>query len=444
MTMPGDTWERDDMTEQMNHTDRRTMVKATAAAAGLAVIPAALGRAADVAGTETIKVGLVGCGGRGTGAAFNALDASPNAQLVAMADVFPDRLKGSRNNLVKRGNQCLVTDEDCYVGFDAYKQLMARDDVDVVILATPPHFRPPHFAEAIRQGKHVFMEKPVAVDPAGIRLVMSAADEADSKSLSVVAGTQRRHEKCYLDVMERIRNGEIGETVAAKCYWNMGGLWNREPQNDWSDMEWQLRNWLYFTWLSGDHIVEQHVHNLDATNWAMGNHPIKCTGMGGRQARIDPNYGHIYDHFAIDYEYPGGLHAMSMCRQGDGCSSRVEEVIQGTKGRAVTSSGRARFEGGPEWTFSGDNPNPYVVEHKDLHASILGQTNRLNEGHRIAESTLTAIMGRMAAYSGKDITWEQALNAELDMTPPQYAFVEIDIPQIPRPGRTAHDEELWT
>ncbi len=197
------------MTEPQNRTDRRTMVKATAAAAGLAVIPAALGRAADVAGTESINVGLVGCGGRGTGAAFNALDASPNARLVAMADVFPDRLQSARNNLVKRGDQCRVTDEDCHVGFDAYQKLMARDDVDVVILATPPHFRPAHFAEAVRQDKHVFMEKPVAVDPAGIRIVMKAADEADNKSLSVVAGTQRRHEQCYLDVMERIRNGEI-------------------------------------------------------------------------------------------------------------------------------------------------------------------------------------------------------------------------------------------
>ncbi|MCH2132467.1 MAG: Gfo/Idh/MocA family oxidoreductase [Phycisphaerales bacterium] len=430
------------MSEQNGQPDRRTMVKATAAAAGLAVVPSLLGRTAHAAGQETITVGLVGCGGRGTGAAFNAMEASPEARIVALADVFPDRLQGARNNLQKR-EQCTVTNDDCYVGFDAYQKLMARDDVDVVILATPPHFRPMHFAHAIGQGKHVFMEKPVAVDPAGVRIVMAASDEADSKNLSVAAGTQRRHEKCYLDVMERIRNGEIGEPVAARCYWNMGGLWNRGRQDNWSDMEWQMRNWLYFTWLSGDHIVEQHVHNLDATNWALGAHPIRCTGMGGRQARIDPSYGHIYDHFAIDYEYPNGVHALSMCRQGDGCSSRVEEAIQGTKGRAVTSSGRARLEGGPSWTFEGKNPNPYVVEHQDLHNSLRGQGNRLNEGHQIAESTLTAIMGRMAAYSGKDITWEDALNADLDMTPPQYAFVEIDIPEIPRPGRTAHDAELW-
>ena len=430
------------MSKQNHQPDRRTMVKATAATAGLAVVPSLLGQAAHAAGSETLNIGLVGCGGRGTGAAFNAMEASPEARIVALADVFPDRLQGSRNNL-QRQEQCTVTDDDCHVGFDAYRKLMARDDIDVVILATPPHFRPIHFAEAIRKGKHVFMEKPVAVDPAGVRLVLAASDEADSKNLSVAAGTQRRHEKCYLDAMERIRNGEIGEPVAARCYWNMGGLWKRDRQDNWSDMEWQMRNWLYFTWLSGDHIVEQHVHNIDATNWALGGHPVKCTGMGGRQARIDPSYGHIYDHFAIDYEYPGGIHALSMCRQGDGCSSRVEEVIQGTKGRAITSSGRARFEGGTDWSFSGDNPNPYVMEHRNLHASIRGDSDRLNEGHRIGESTLTAIMGRMAAYSGKDITWEEALNADLDMTPPQYAMVDIAIPEIPRPGRTAPDAELW-
>ncbi len=430
------------MSKQNHQPDRRTMVKATAATAGLAVVPSLLGQAAHAAGSETLNIGLVGCGGRGTGAAFNAMEASPEARIVALADVFPDRLQGSRNNL-QRQEQCTVTDDDCHVGFDAYRKLMARDDIDVVILAPPPHFRPIHFAEAIRKGKHVFMEKPVAVDPAGVRLVLAASDEADSKNLSVAAGTQRRHEKCYLDAMERIRNGEIGEPVAARCYWNMGGLWKRDRQDNWSDMEWQMRNWLYFTWLSGDHIVEQHVHNIDATNWALGGHPVKCTGMGGRQARIDPSYGHIYDHFAIDYEYPGGIHALSMCRQGDGCSSRVEEVIQGTKGRAITSSGRARFEGGTDWSFSGDNPNPYVMEHRNLHASIRGDSDRLNEGHRIGESTLTAIMGRMAAYSGKDITWEEALNADLDMTPPQYAMVDIAIPEIPRPGRTAPDAELW-
>ena len=423
--------------------DRRTMVKVAATAAGLVAVPSALAHALDAGGSQRLNIGLIGCGGRGTGAAYNAMDASPEARVVAMADVFDDSLRNSRHNLSKR-DQCLVTDGDCYVGFDAYKKLMARDDVDVVILATPPHFRPMHYAHAVEKGKHVFMEKPVAVDPAGIRLVMEASRKADDKSLSVVAGTQRRHEQCYLDIMEAIQDGKIGQPVAARCYWNMGGLWKRDRQPGWTDMEWQLRNWLYFTWLSGDHIVEQHVHNLDAVNWAIGNHPVKCTAMGGRQSRIDDAYGHIFDHFAVDYEYPDGIHAMSMCRQGDGCSSRVEEVIQGTQGRAVMSSGRARIEGGHDWTFAAENPNPYLVEHHDLHESIRGNTSRINEGHRIAESTLTAIMGRMAAYSGKDITWDEALGAQLDMRPRAYDFIELDVPEIARPGRTAHDSELWT
>ncbi len=419
------------------------MVKLAATAAGLAAVPATLAQAIDARGQQRLNIGLIGCGGRGTGAAYNAMDASPEARVVAMADVFDDSLRNSRHNLAKR-DQCLVTDGDCYVGFDAYKKLMQRDDVDVVILATPPHFRPMHYAHAIEKGKHVFMEKPVAVDPAGIRLVMEASRRADENSLSVVAGTQRRHEQCYLDIMERIRSGEIGQPVAARCYWNMGGLWKRDRQPEWTDMEWQLRNWLYFAWLSGDHIVEQHVHNLDAVNWAIGSHPVRCTAMGGRQSRIDEAYGHVFDHFAVDYEYADGVHAMSMCRQGDGCSSKVEEVVQGTKGRAVTSSGRARLEGGSDWIFTADNPNPYQVEHQALHESIRGDSTRLNEGHRIAESTMTAIMGRMAAYSGRDITWEEALNAELDMRPEQYDFVELDVPQIARPGRTAHDAELWS
>ena len=419
------------------------MVKLAATAAGLATVPGALAQAIDVGGQQRLNIGLIGCGGRGTGAAYNAMDASEEARVVAIADVFDDSLRIARHNLAKR-NQCLVTDGDCYTGFDAYRKLMERDDVDVVILATPPHFRPMHYAHAIEKGKHVFMEKPVAVDPAGIRLVMDASRRADEKSLSVVAGTQRRHERCYLDIMERIRSGEIGQPVAARCYWNMGGLWKRDRQPEWTDMEWQLRNWLYFAWLSGDHIVEQHVHNLDAVNWAIGSHPVKCTAMGGRQSRIEDAFGHIFDHFAVDYEYADGVHAMSMCRQGDGCSSKVEEVIQGTNGRAVTSSGRARLEGGPDWIFSEDNPNPYQIEHHDLHESIRGNSRRLNEGHRIAESTMTAIMGRMAAYSGRDITWEEALNAQLDMRPEQYDFIELDIPQIARPGRTAHDAELWS
>jgi predicted dehydrogenase len=420
--------------------DRRLFLSTSIAGTAAASM---LSRATWAAGTDRLRVGLVGCGGRGTGALFNATSASPDVEVAAIADLFPDRLASCRGHLEQLGDRVALTDEDCYVGWDAYKKLMARPDIDIVILATPPHFRPMMFAEAIANDKHVFMEKPVAVDPAGVRIVMAAGDVADQRGLSVVAGTQRRHEACYLDMMRRIRDGEIGEPVAARCYWNQGGLWNRGRNDDWSDMEWQLRNWLYFTWLSGDHITEQHVHNLDAVNWALGSHPIRCMGMGGRQSRTQPEYGHCFDHFAIDYEYPGGVHALSMARQADGSASRVEEVIQGTKGRSVSTSGQTRFEGGRNWSFTAENPNPYVQEHRNLHASIRGEQARLNEARRIAESTLTAIMGRMSAYSGRELTWDEVLNSNMDLSPPSYSFTTLDVPAIPVPGRTDPHDSLW-
>lgn len=403
----------------------------------------AMARTAFAAGTDRLGVGVIGCGGRGTGAAFNAVQASPHVDIVALGDVYSDRLQGSRGHMQQLEGRVTVTDDDCFTGWDAYQRVIAHPSVDMVILATPPHFRPMHFHHAVANGKHVFMEKPVAVDPAGVRKVIAAAAVADAKNLSVVAGTQRRHEACYLEAMRRIRDGEIGEPVSACCYWNQGGLWSNDRQPDWTDMDWQLRNWLYFTWLSGDHITEQHVHNLDAMNWALGAHPKSATGVGGRQTRTAARYGHGFDHFAIDYEYPGGVHAMSMCRQADGCDGRVEEIVQGTQGRSVTSSGRARFEGGPDWSFTGENPNPYVVEHQNLQASIRGERPRLNEGRRIAESSLTAIMGRMSAYSGKTITWEEAMQADLDLSPKDYAFGELATPTIARPGTTKMEDTLW-
>ncbi len=421
--------------------DRRSFIGSSIAGTAAAAV---LQRAAWAAGVDQLNVGVIGCGGRGTGALFNAAEASPEVRITALADLFPDRLARCRAYLKELGDRVTISDDDCYTGWNAYRELLSRPDIDLVILATPPHFRPTMAAEAVRQNTHVFMEKPVAVDPTGVRLVMAAGDIADQKGLSIVAGAQRRHETCYLEAMKRIRDGEIGDPIAARCYWNQGGLWNHARRDEWSDMEWQLRNWLYFTWLSGDHITEQHVHNLDAINWALGHHPVKCTGMGGRQSRTAPEYGHCFDHFAIDYEYPGGIHMMSMCRQADGAAGRVEEVVQGTRGRAVLSSGRARFEGGPTWTFSADNPNPYVQEHRALHASIRGESPRLNEARRIAESTLTAIMGRISAYSGKEITWDAALHSELDLTPPAYALAELDVPSVAIPGHTGPNDTLWT
>jgi predicted dehydrogenase len=433
------------MNDQADHHDhdrpdvsRRDFVKtttATVAAAGPLAATATVLAAGARRAADPLHVGLVGCGGRGTGAAANALEASDDVKLVALADVFPDRLKTCRANLESMGDRARVPDDRCFVGFDAYRQLLDTD-VDVVLLATPPHFRPMQFEAAVRAGKHVFMEKPVAVDPAGVRRVIDAANEAKRKRLCVVAGTQRRHQGNYIEAMRRVHDGAIGEIVSARCYWNQGGLWMKEQHSSWSDMEWQLRNWLYFTWLSGDHICEQHIHNLDAVNWAMGAHPIRALGTGGRQARTHPNYGHIFDHFAIEYEYPGGRSMLSMCRQQDGCPPRVEEVIDGCAGRLTTRPGLAVITGANAWRFSGNNPNPYVQEHRDLQAAIRGDEPYVNEGVRVAESTLTAIMGRMSAYTGQEVTWEQAMSSTLDLTPPVYEFGPMPVGAVAIPGRT--------
>ena len=421
--------------------NRRDFVKATsaglaAASIGGLIVPQAVAGGYFHNNDDVIRVGVIGCGGRGTGAAHNALDASPDVQIVALGDTFSDRLTSCRDSLIgKDSSRATVAEEQCFTGFDAYEKVIACD-VDYVILATAPHFRPLHFQAAIEAGKHVFMEKPVATDPAGIRTVIEAAKKAEAKKLSVVAGTQRRHEACYLALMEKIESGVIGDVISARCYWNQGGLWVKEKQLDWSDMEWQIRNWLYFTWTSGDHIVEQHVHNLDVCNWAMGGPPVKCMGMGGRQVRTEEKYGNIFDHFAVEYEYENGGVVNSQCRQIDGCATRVSEMIAGTKGSTYSSPGQARIMGENKWRYDGDNPNPYMVEHANLIASMRGNGQYFNEAKRVAESTLTAIMGRMSAYTGKEVTWEQAMNSKLDLSPEVYDWVDMDVRDVAVPGRT--------
>lgn len=418
--------------------DRRDFVRSVGM---VAAMPAIVSAAPSILGAmprreEEITVGLIGCGGRGTGAAVNALEAGPNVKIHAMGDLFVDRLKGSRDNLQKRdGDRVDVPESRQFVGFDAFQGVIGTD-CDMVILATPPGFRPQHFEAAVAGGKHVFMEKPVAVDASGIRKVMEGAAAAKAKKLSVVSGTQRRHEECYLEAMERLHRGDIGKLLAARCYWNMGGLWNVDARDDRSDMENQIRNWLYYTWLSGDHIVEQHVHNLDAINWAFQSPPEKVFGVGGRQARTTDQYGHIFDHFGLEYGYPDDRFAMSMCRQQVGTDGRVEELITGSEGTAKLSSGRAQLTGPNAWRFKGPQKNPYVQEHMDLQASIRGSGPYLNEGQRIAESTLTAIMGREAAYTGKVITFEEALNSDQDLMPEIMEFAETSNPPVPVPGKT--------
>ncbi len=411
---------------------RREFVKTSAAAAaGLALMPS--GNFAYAAGSDTLRYGLVGCGGRGTGAAVNAVEAAEGVVLVAMGDLFEDRLDDSKQKLKEQlGDAYQVPAEQEFVGWDNFRQVV-DSDVDVVIFATPPVFRPIHVPYAIEKGRHVFMEKPIAVDPVGARIFLDLADEVDRKGLSVVAGTQRRHERQYLETMRRIHDGAIGEIVAGQVYWNQGALWHVDRKPGWSDMEHHLRNWLYYTHLSGDHVVEQHIHNIDVANWALNGHPVRAVGVGGRQERVSPIYGYIYDHFAIDFEYPNGARVLSMCRQQEDTAAYVGEHLQGTKG---TSNAASWIRGENPFRFDGDNPNPYMQEHRDLIAAIRSG-EPINEMRRMAETNLTALMAREAAYTGQEVTWDDILNSTQNLTPPTWSFdMEVPIFSAAVPGET--------
>ncbi|MER3402856.1 MAG: oxidoreductase [Armatimonadota bacterium] len=385
-------------------------------------------------GSDRLRVGLIGCGGRGSGAARDAVFADKGVEIYALGDIFPDRLEACKGLLEPLGKEMFnVSNDRCFTGIDAYKGVIASG-VDIVILATPPAFRPIHFQAAVEAGKHVFMEKPVAVCPAGVRLMFQMGEVATQKRLSVVAGTQRRHDFAYRETIRRLHAGAIGKIVAGYCYWNQGGLWHVERQPGWTDAEWQLRNWLYFTWLSGDHIVEQHVHNIDVINWVLQAHPIKAMGLGGRQVRTEPVYGHIYDHFTVEYEYPEGVRVISMCRQIDGCANRIGEWVVGTKGSA-DPSGTIFAES--EWRYAGEKRNPYLQEHVHLIQSIR-KSEPLNETRAVTESTLSAIMGRMSAYTGKEVTWEQALNSKESYLEraQNFQFGPMAVDPVPQPGKT--------
>lgn len=384
--------------------------------------------------TATLKVGVIGCGGRGTGAATDSAAADAGVQIWAMGDVFADRLEGSAKYLGEQlKDRFKVTKDRMFTGFDAYKGVL-ESGCDIVILATPPGFRPQHFEAAVKAGKHIFMEKPVATDAAGVRQVIEASKLAKSKSLAVVAGTQRRHDPGYVETIKRIQDGQMGDITAMYAYWNQGGLWMNPRKESWSDMEWQLRNWLYFTWLSGDHICEQHIHNIDVCNWTVGAHPVKAISLAGRQVRTDPAYGHIFDHFATEYEYANGVRLTSMCRQIDGTVARVSEHLVGSKGTSNPSA--ASIKGQNPFRYEPERPNPYVQEHVDLIASIKSG-KPLNEGIQVAESTLTAIMGRMAAYTGQEITWEQAMASQEVLVPANPSLSgKLAVAEIAMPGKT--------
>ena len=410
--------------------NRRGFLKAGAAATLMTT-----GNYAFAAGSDKVRVGLIGCGGRGTGAAGNCATADKGVEIVAMGDLFKDHLEESRNSLKNDlKEQYKVTDDKCFVGFDAYKSVLSTD-VDMVILATPPGFRPYHFQAAVEAKKHIFMEKPVAVDGAGVRRVIATGELAKANKLAVVSGTQRRHQAPYLEIIKRIHEGAIGDIVSAQCYWNQGSLWLKDRKPEWSATEYQIRNWLYYAWLSGDHIVEQHIHNLDVINWAFDGNPTKAVALGGRQVRTQAQYGHVFDHFAVEYQYGNGARVASYCRQIDGTASNVSERIVGTLGVSDPGANIKDHKGKSLYRWEGNYTDPYVQEHIDLIASIRSG-NLLNEAKRVAESTMTAIMGRMAAYTGKEVTWDKAINSAESLMPSNLGFGDLAVPAVAVPGQT--------
>lgn len=419
--------------------DRREFVKR--AAQGIAGISAGLLAPTNFAyagGSDRIRLGIVGCGGRGTGAANNALTADPSVEIRAMGDLFRDRLEASREALVGQGGSRVnVPDGRRFAGFDSYLGVM-ESGVDAVILATPPGFRPMHVQAAVEHNLHVFMEKPVAVDSAGVRAVIEAGEEGRRKNLSMVAGTQYRRQPSFVEAVRLVHNGAIGELVAGQEYYMTGPVWLRERRPGMSELEWQCLNWYYFTWLSGDHIVEQFIHNIDTLDWIFQGHPVRAIGSGGREVRVEPEYGHIYDHFSVEYEYPNGARVQAMSRQMRGTANRNSNRIIGTRGVAEINPAQSLLvshDGEILWRQDEPGNNPYVQSHVDLIASIRNGIP-LNEARSVAESTLTAILGREVAYTGRDLAWEEVFQADMKLGPTDFNLEKMPPFEVAKPGST--------
>ncbi|MCK8491566.1 Gfo/Idh/MocA family oxidoreductase [Spirosoma sp. RP8] len=423
-----------------NESNRRDFLKTSGLLTGSALLGGLpFGAQAEMAGygyhtsaNDTIKVALIGCGGRGTGAAQQALSTKQNVKIVALADAFRDRVDDAYKALTERGAKAAdgtpkvdIPEDRKFVGFDAYKQAIPL--ADVVILATPPGFRPSHFEEAVRQGKHVFMEKPVATDAPGIRRVLAAAEEAKRKKLNVVVGLQRRYQPSYREMIKRIHDGALGDIVGGQVYWISGGVWHKPRKPNQTEMEYQMRNWYYFNWLCGDHINEQHVHNIDVANWVKNSYPVSCQGTGGRQVRTSKEDGEIFDHHIVDFVYADGTTINSQCRHYEGTFSRVDEMFLGTKGKVEGMEKRTSalmgYNGQPIHTYDAKaDGNPYQIEHDELFAAIAKGDYKFADAERVAKSTMTAIMGRMATYSGKVVKWDEALNSQIDLFPTTLAW----------------------
>lgn len=386
-----------------------------------------------------LKAALIGCGDRGTGAAVNFLSAGPNLEIIALADLFPDRMERCRTILAENNNK--VDDSNCFFGFDAYQKVMAMPEVELVLLCTPTHFRPEQFKAAIEAGKHVFMEKPCAVDPTGIRTVIAASKVATAKGLSVVTGNQRRHRRDYWEAYLEVKNGIIGEIISATSHWNQGAWWNKQKQPEWSDMEYCIRNWFNIKWLSGDHILDQGIHNIDVVTWFMGEQPIKAVGYGGSARRLT---GDIFDFFSVDYTYNNHKRMLHTARQIDGCDGNISEQVLGTKGIAqLNDAGEIKildWEGNLLWEYDYKNKpvqNPYKQEHVHLVESIR-LNKKINQGEDLAYSTQIAIMGREAAYTGKAISWDEIMASGLRYGPETYEMGPLPDYQekaVPVPGR---------
>ena len=424
-------------TPASEHRSRRQFLKSgSAVAVGAAVTSnLAIPKAVHAGGSETLRIGLIGCGGRGNGAAKDALEADPNTKLVALAEIFPDRLEDAKRNLrASCGSQFDVADEHCYVGFDAYRHVI--DQVDLVLLATPPHFRPEHLRYAVVKGVHAFVEKPVATDMPGVRDVLATCEEAKKKNLSIVSGLCWRYFEPRRQAIQRVLSGEIGDVVAVQTTYNSQGVWEprKTPSNVDSGMEYQMRNWYYYTWLSGDHIVEQAIHALDTMGWVTEDAPPeRCWGTGGRQVRTEAKYGNIYDHFSLVYEYANGMRGYHTCRHWRGSPAYVKDFVLGTAGTCDVFG--LRTNGQEPWRYRGPKPNMYRAEHEELMASIRSG-NPINNGPYMCHSTSLAIMGRLAAYTGKSVTWEQCQTSQEKLGPQKYEWGDMPRPEVAVPGVT--------
>jgi myo-inositol 2-dehydrogenase / D-chiro-inositol 1-dehydrogenase len=399
--------------ENPSNTRRNFLKNSSALIAGSSIAAATLpiARSAYAAGDDTIKLGLVGCGGRGSGAATQALAADENTKLVAMGDAFENRLSSAKRGIASRYKDRVDVEGREFVGVDAYKRVI-ESDCDMVLLATPPGFRPLHFETAIKAGKHVFMEKPVASDAPGVRRVLEANKLAREKNLAVAVGLQRHHQTGYREIIRKLQDGAIGDIILARAYWNSDGVWVRNREKEQTELEYQMNNWYYFNWLSGDHIVEQHIHNLDVINWLMNSHPVEAQGQGGREVRKGNDTGQIYDHHMIEFTYPNGTKMLSQCRHIPNTWGSVEEFAHGSKGWADISGGKIYDTSNKVVWSAPESENGWEHEHVELFKAIRNGEIP-NEGDYGAESTMTAIMGRMATYSGKKLSWDDCINSKL-------------------------------